>query len=575
MLFVIVISSKMGRKSLANASPLSAKSSGVSKNKVKKSFSKIKTNKVQDNREKNINLDNKETLFGNIVEKIEEAIKSQKDYASKTTKNSLFPDIDNALGLTFTLKKLAPDHQSSTKYVNVPFPERSFENTSICLILPDIAKTKEVNTNTDTEIEAREWSEVLEEKFGIDKSFYSKIYTLRQLRREVKGYEAIQSFSRTYDVFMAASNVFKCTISHLGKNFLKSNKALYPLCLKSRPKEKIENVVKKVAVRINPSKLNMLTKIGNTSQKDTELLKNAEVILKTFLDNVPGGLENIRCIYLGNVGGVVSLPVYVSAGNPNSVEIPKPKTVVDTEAEVIDEVNTIEKDDVVVGVTKSGKINFRNATTKELLGKKRKKTTSEGEDLIPSKAPKKTNNVLSDENKDTIVAASGKVTEVKTVDNNGNEKSSKKREVLKSKKLINGNKSAPVKTTVPSSSVSNKDDLVVNNKKEKSEVEGKKTPKAKTLVEKKSPAATTIKNKTVNNKRELTPPTLRVSVRQKKKDVNLKTEKNNSKIDTPLKPVSKAPKVFVAEGSNEKSAAATKTKLTVKKKSNGSVKKNK
>ncbi|CEF63476.1 Ribosomal protein L1 family and Ribosomal protein L1, 2-layer alpha/beta-sandwich domain and Ribosomal protein L1-like domain-containing protein [Strongyloides ratti] len=566
----------MGKKSPAKSISLSKKAKEVPKNGVNKQTAKVTTKKISNNDEKISCLENKDTIFDTIVEKVEDAVKCQKEYASKLSKNSLFPDVDNALSLTFTLKRLAPGHQSSTKFVDLPFPERSFENTSVCLILPDIAKTKEVNTNADTEIESREWAEVLEEKFGIDKSFYSKIYTLRQLRREVKGYEAIKSFSRTYDVYMSASNIFKSTISHLGKNFLKANKTLYPLCLKSHPKERIENAVKKVAVRINPSKLNMLSKIGNTSQKENELVKNAEVVLKAFIDNVPGGLENIRCIYLGNVGGVVSLPVYVSAGNPDSVKIPKPKHLIDTEAEVVDEVSTIVNDNIVVGVTKSGKINFRNATTKELLGKKRKNPKPEEKDANPPKITKKDNVVSLEKDKDAIPDTLTKKKEVKVVNKKAKEESSLKVATTTQKKAQNGIKIASVKSIDVDMSndkvINKKINTVVTDKKEKSDIKTQQTPKNKKVVEKKN----TNNSKVVNGKRELTPPTLRLSARQKAKEASKsKIEQVKPKVDTPFKPIPKAPKVFVAETSNGKSAVTKKVNVVSKKKTNGTVKKNK
>uniref|UniRef100_A0A0N5C6P2 Ribosomal_L7Ae domain-containing protein n=1 Tax=Strongyloides papillosus TaxID=174720 RepID=A0A0N5C6P2_STREA len=566
----------MGKKNTAKISPPSVNSKKTPKNGIKKNA--VNTKKTLGVGGEVLSKESKVSLIDNISEKIKDAVKSHKEHASKTAKNSLFPDIDNALSLTFTLKKLAPDHPSSTKYINLPFPERSPENTSVCLILPDIAKTKEVNTNTDTEIESREWSEILEEKFGIDKSLYSKIYTLRQLRREVRGFEAIQSFSRSYDVFMAASNVFKSAISHLGKNFLKVNKALFPLCLKSHPKQKIENAVKRVAIRITPSKLNMLTKIGNTSQKVEELVKNGEVVLKTFLDNVPGGLENIRCIYLGNVGGVVSLPVYVSAGNPSGVNIPKPKVTVNTEEEVIDEVTTIAKDNIVVGVTKSGKINFRDASTKELLGKKRKNVQSDENDVVPTKTAKKSSELSKTQTEDIkknneptndVPIKSGKI--------NTTEVSGKDKKIPMAKKTSKsvGNGDSPAKNPgkiVSIENVGSQGKSEVAEKKKKLNVDAQKNAKVK--VEKKNLQPNINNVKAPNGKRELTPPTLRSSVRQKKKADTVKVEENKQKVNAPLKKVSEAPKVYVAEGSSGKLPTVKKVvKTVVKKKVNGSAKK--
>uniref|UniRef100_A0A0K0FKE6 Ribosomal L1 domain-containing protein 1 n=1 Tax=Strongyloides venezuelensis TaxID=75913 RepID=A0A0K0FKE6_STRVS len=574
----------MGKKNTAKVSPASVNSKKTPKNGIKKNAvnTKFDTKKTLGASGEILSKENKNSLVDNISEKIKDAVKSHKEHASKTAKNSLFPDIDNALSLTFTLKKLAPDHPSSTKYIDLPFPERSPENTSVCLILPDIAKTKEVNTNTDTEIESREWSEILEEKFGIDKSLYSKIFTLRQLRREVRGFEAIQSFSRSYDVFMAASNVFKSTISHLGKNFLKVNKSLFPLCLKSHPKQKIENVVKRVAIRITPSKLNMLTKIGNTSQKVEELVKNGEVVVKTFLEGVPGGLENIRCIYLGNVGGVVSLPVYVSAGNPSGVDIPKPKTMVNTEEEVIDEVTTIAKDNIVVGVTKSGKINFRDASTKELLRKKRKNVQSDENDIVPTKTAKKSGEVSKTQAENgkknngptnDVPVKSGKIN---TIEVPGKEK--KIPLAKKAPKTVNnGNSSTKNPDKIVSiENVGSQDKPEVAGKKKKLNVDAQKNVKVKNIIEKKNLQTNISNAKTPNGKRELTPPTLRSSVTQKKKTTVMKVEESKQKVNAPLKQVSEAPKVYVAEGSSGKLPTVKKVvKTIVKKKVNGSAKKNK
>uniref|UniRef100_A0A0N4ZS19 DUF4806 domain-containing protein n=1 Tax=Parastrongyloides trichosuri TaxID=131310 RepID=A0A0N4ZS19_PARTI len=573
---------------------------GVQKNASIKKKSNVKKNSITQKIQKISEKCNK-SPFENIIDKIREGVIAQKEHAEKASKNSLFPDVDNALSLTFTLKKLTPEHQPCTKFVQLPFPDRSPENTSVCLILPDISKSKEVNTNSDTEIEARQWAEVLEEKFEIDKSLYTKIYTLRQLRREVKGHEAIKSFSRSYDIFMCSSNVYKSAIAHLGSNFLKTNKALHPLCLKSHPKKKIEDVVKKTAVRINPKKINMSTKIGNTSQETSNLVENSKVIVQTFLDNVPGNLDNIRTINLGNVGGVFSLPVYLSAGNPNEVKIEKPKNFFDTEAEVVDELNTIENENIVVAVTKSGKVSFKDKNGNKFIGNKRKNSINVVEEVVPAKISK-SESIKKVIVQESIVKGENEIKPVNSLESKvavskvrNNEKIVSKTNLIEKKEEKNSTvesigtstKNTLGKVKVPSinnvdsskkeANQNKKIKLASSAKVEQTKKVAVQNNKAKVELIKKEVNQNKIvnKGKNVSAKRELTPPTLRGSAKITKDTSIPKVSKTKQKIQTPLKKLSTGPKVFVAETPLPKvveTIVEKKSSSNIKKK-NGSLKK--
>uniref|UniRef100_A0AC35U1N2 Ribosomal_L7Ae domain-containing protein n=1 Tax=Rhabditophanes sp. KR3021 TaxID=114890 RepID=A0AC35U1N2_9BILA len=314
--------------------------------------------------------------LGEIVAQVKKAVVAQKQLMATNITNSLFPEVDGGVTIEFCLKKSAPKHPPTTKYISLPHSEKVAGETSVCLILPDIAKTKEVNTNADTEIEARKWAEALEEKHGITKDIYSKVYTLRQLKREVKSREQIKAFANSYDIVMASSNVYKMVIAHLGKHFLANHKSLYPLNLKINPKGKIAEVINKCAIRICPSKSTTSVKIGNITQGDEELATNGALVIETFVQHVPGHLDNIRSIHLCPLTGGTSLPLFISSGGPNDVVIKAPATIFNPDEEVLGELTTLGDDNHVVAVAKSGRVLVRDATTGQVIKKKKKATAT-------------------------------------------------------------------------------------------------------------------------------------------------------------------------------------------------------
>uniref|UniRef100_A0AC34FY69 Uncharacterized protein n=1 Tax=Panagrolaimus sp. ES5 TaxID=591445 RepID=A0AC34FY69_9BILA len=67
----------------------------------------------------------------------------------------------------------------------IPFPERNPSNSSVCLILPDLSHNELDKKNPDVDKGAREWADILRDKFGITGHDVAKIVTLNQLKREV------------------------------------------------------------------------------------------------------------------------------------------------------------------------------------------------------------------------------------------------------------------------------------------------------------------------------------------------------------------------------------------------------
>uniref|UniRef100_A0AC34Q026 Uncharacterized protein n=1 Tax=Panagrolaimus sp. JU765 TaxID=591449 RepID=A0AC34Q026_9BILA len=147
------------------------------------------------------------------------AIKALTDTEQKKSKKQLFGN--QATGVYLHIRYKLPAYpklkQPSRHYFELPFPEKAAENSSICLILPDLYHAKADKSEPDVDKQSREWFEIFREKFGLTSRDISKIYTLNQLKREVHTQQDKRKLMETYDIILIDRTIMPITLFHLEK----------------------------------------------------------------------------------------------------------------------------------------------------------------------------------------------------------------------------------------------------------------------------------------------------------------------------------------------------------------------
>lgn len=76
----------------------------------------------------------------------------------------------------------------------------------------------------DVDKQAREWADILRDKFGITGRDVSKIVTLTQLKRECRDQETKRKFVQGYDLILVDRSIFSSIVYHLGREVQKGGR---------------------------------------------------------------------------------------------------------------------------------------------------------------------------------------------------------------------------------------------------------------------------------------------------------------------------------------------------------------
>ena len=218
-------------------------------------------------------------------------------------------------------------HKFSYKIVfsELPFPDRNPQNASLCLILPDIYLSKKDKTDPDVDKQARDWADIMREKFGITSRDVSKIYTLNQLRREITTQEQKRKLASTYEIFVVDRSIIGPTIYHLEKFITKSGRAPLPISITRKDvPEQIRRAYKLVQYDIHPGLEDVNIRIGSRTQSASQLNANLNTIVDTVFKYIPGGELNIKTAAIEDHDSVC-LPIYVDFGAKSDVGLSKPE----------------------------------------------------------------------------------------------------------------------------------------------------------------------------------------------------------------------------------------------------------
>ncbi|CAK5073457.1 unnamed protein product [Meloidogyne enterolobii] len=278
---------------------------------------------------------------GPLKKKIPLALRALQEYDGhkQEKKLPLFPDTKKMVYLTVKYKR--PFFKKSGNqcvFVTQPYPDRNPSNSSVCLILPDLDRSKKAQTDPDVDKQAREWEERLRENYGLISGVnYTKILTFIQLTREYTEVTDRVKLANLYDMFFVDYKLAKKVDYFMGKLFKRP--ARRPILIKSEQNfsKRIEEAYNQTLIFFMPMNDAITIRVGNLNQKIKHLKSNVSAIISSLLQDFPGGLINIRSVYLAAVN--VSLPVYVDFGSSNEINFelpPEPELV-----EIVGECSTL------------------------------------------------------------------------------------------------------------------------------------------------------------------------------------------------------------------------------------------
>ncbi|KAK0410758.1 hypothetical protein QR680_005308 [Steinernema hermaphroditum] len=247
-----------------------------------------------------------------IKEQAQKAIQALKEYKEQgKKKKSLFPEIDLGVFLLVVYKKPAMYNASHNvrRLISLPQPDKNFDNTSICIVLPDLDKSDAAKKNPDVDAEAREWAVKLREEHSINKQI-SKVLTLRQVMRENSTPESKRKLAETYDIFLCDKRIHKSVVP-------------IPVDLEKPLISQIQDSYGKISMPLGACRTRVSLRFGHLNQPIEDLTTNVDEVVKKVVEYCPGGMDNVRSMYVELPTGKPTLPIYVHMGSANEVKLQK------------------------------------------------------------------------------------------------------------------------------------------------------------------------------------------------------------------------------------------------------------
>jgi len=253
------------------------------------------------------------------------------------------------------------------EFSQLPHSDRNPENTSICLILPDLDRSDTAKKDPDVDKQAREWANMLRKRHCLTGVDIAKIFTMTQLEREYSHVASRQKLATTYDIFLVDSSLQVKAISFLGTYFKKPGKMPFPVrSERGNLAEQIQKSYSLVNLPLESLKDSVSIRLGNLDQTTEHLKENLKTIIEKLVKNCQGGAGNIRTCYIQTTNTELSLPIYVDFGSANDVKLVEPRKR--EYEEIYGECSTL-PDGMAVVVTRDGDVKVVNVKNEEKEGK--------------------------------------------------------------------------------------------------------------------------------------------------------------------------------------------------------------
>ncbi|VDM65156.1 unnamed protein product [Strongylus vulgaris] len=113
----------------------------------------------------------------------------------------------------------------------------------------------------------------------------------------------------------------------------------------------IEKAVRTVVLRLPRYTTRAHISFGHLGQDSADLASNLDEVINAVTNNCPGGLSNVRSVYVQPVGGTPTLPIYFDSGKSSDVKLERPSK----RRRVSDECSTL-PDGLKLAVRRNGKV---------------------------------------------------------------------------------------------------------------------------------------------------------------------------------------------------------------------------
>ncbi|KAJ1527297.1 hypothetical protein ONE63_008817 [Megalurothrips usitatus] len=233
----------------------------------------------------------------------------------------------------------------------------------VCLIVPDLFRGR----RTDAAFaQYKETYEARLQSTGV--TGINALLPFTQMRYEYRPYELKRKLVDSYDVFLCDGRIFHHCSKFFGK-FM--DKPFIPIHAILRDEEKkvkfskhlqteVDKALRRVTLTVTPYGSSFSVRhVGHSGLTTQELADNIEAVWKSLSDILPGGIGNIKAVY---VKGSLTLPIplYAAFVPPKEVPVGKFRQI---PAPVEDELSTVPGRNVIV--YPDGKIWYQDTQTEE------------------------------------------------------------------------------------------------------------------------------------------------------------------------------------------------------------------
>jgi hypothetical protein len=288
------------------------------------------------------------------------ALKSLVSLDKKKPKNKLFPEESSGVyvDVKYKLPAFVSLNTGARKLVELPFAERNPSNSSVCLILPDLSHNEKDKKNPDVDKQARDWADILRDKFGITGRDIAKIVTLTQLKRECRDQKTKREFVQSYDIVLVDRSIFSSIVYHLGREVQKGGRLPIPFKVTARNvPEQLKKAYRLTQIDLRAGVGNVMIRIGNLTQGNNQLSANFVAVTNALFAYAPFGHKNIKTAQIVTDQNAIQLPFYVDFSPKIELVTTKPKKihgeVIVDEASTLPENLKIKVDNGVVSVVDS------------------------------------------------------------------------------------------------------------------------------------------------------------------------------------------------------------------------------
>nr|XP_036220302.1 ribosomal L1 domain-containing protein CG13096 [Bactrocera oleae] len=145
------------------------------------------------------------------------------------------------------------------------------------------------------------------------------IIPFNKLRNECNTFETVRKFGNTYDYFLCDGRLVGHASGFCGKVFQKPRTTFHSVRMDNQKnlKREIEKSLRRTAYKQLEKGDLISIPIGNHKFTDDQLVENIMHVMEQLKNSYPGGLANIRGIYLKiSIAGTSSLPLFLSVAEP-------------------------------------------------------------------------------------------------------------------------------------------------------------------------------------------------------------------------------------------------------------------